>query len=265
MAVSKPFRRCCRQLLDGSYQNNGNWLYLIHPQFAQDPQHYIRAFFIIQKDLLNLFEFVEPCNQNLKTISFRIHELLVRTCVEIEANFTAILKENGYNHVGDLTRKDYKLVNITHRLSSFEVSLPVWNGVQKKRCPFKGWSNGAPLDWYDAYNKAKHDRHTHFFEATFDNLLDAISGLVILLSAQFGDEDYSPNEKGISVGGGYSYNSSDGLKTAIGDYFRIKFPDDWPLEQRYSFEWKVLAAIDEPIATIDYNVIKTETKSKSNN
>lgn len=115
MPLKKPYKRTCRQLLDGTYSNSGNALYLIHKDYATDPQHYIRAFLLLQKDFLELLDYVEPCDQNLPTISFRIHELLTRACIEVEANFTAILKENKYSkNPNDFNIEDYKLINFSH-------------------------------------------------------------------------------------------------------------------------------------------------------
>lgn len=127
MSLQKPLIRTIRQLSDGSYCNDGNWLYLLHPKYANDPQHYIRAFLIIQEDVKSLFEFVEPCDQNLNTISLKIHELLTRVCIEIEANFTAILKENKYSNTKNWNLKDdYCLIEFSHKLSAYKVKFPIW-------------------------------------------------------------------------------------------------------------------------------------------
>lgn len=96
MGVKRPFRRTCRQFIDNSYANDGKSAYITHEKYAKSPEHYIRAFLLIQKDLHTLFDYIEPSDKNLKTYSYRIHELLLRTCVEIEANCKAILLENGY-------------------------------------------------------------------------------------------------------------------------------------------------------------------------
>ena len=120
----------------------------------------------------------------------------MRACVEEEANFTAILIENGYKKSGgNLTMQDYKLVNHSHRLSAYETRIPGWHGAKGVRRPYTGWENNGPLPWYQAYNKSKHNRHESFPLATFDALIDAMCGLAVLLSAQFHDEDYSPIEK----------------------------------------------------------------------
>lgn len=265
MAITKPLKRTCRQFKDGEYSNSGQWQYLLHKDYAQDPQHYIRGFMIIQQDLINLFQYVEPCDQNMKTVSFRIHELLMRTCIEVEANFTAILRENIYAKNPDkLTMDDYRLVNLTHRLSSYEIKLPIWKGSQNVFSSFKAWEKVKDgLTWYQAYNKAKHDRHQHFEEATFENLIYAICGLIALLSSQFYNEDYSPDDKSMSIGGSYSYGWEAGWDIAIGGYFKVKFPKDWPEEQRYAFNWADLEKAPDPTNQIDYNALEKDLGKKS--
>ncbi|MBN2546532.1 MAG: hypothetical protein JXB50_12095 [Spirochaetes bacterium] len=262
MALQKPLKRTVRLLTNGTYANGGHWQYLLHPKFANDPQHYIRAYLIIQEDLQKLFEFVEPCDKNLNTISLKIQELLIRVCIEIEANFTAILKENIYSNSGNMNiQNDYSLIEISHRLSSYKVKFPIWKGKVNIRRPFENWAskpskNWHVLKWYQEYNKSKHDRHLHFDKATFNNLLDAVCGLVIILSAQFMDENYSPNLKNIGSSGNYSYDYDPKMETAIGDYFRIQFPDDWKEEEKYGFNWENICSLEEPIDKIDYNKIK---------
>ncbi len=121
-----PFKRNCRCNMDGCFSGEG---YITHPEFADSPIDYIRAFMLIQKDLINLFDYIEPSDTNEVTYSFRIHELLIRTCIEIEANFRAILIENGYQKKSaDLNMGDYKKLNTSHRLSSYSVLIPYWSG-----------------------------------------------------------------------------------------------------------------------------------------
>src|SRR5450631_1928148 len=108
MPVTQPYRRNRRPFTNGDYKGP-SMDYVRHPKYSFSPGHYIRAANLIKKDLLELFDFVEPADQNLKTYSFRIHELLLRTCVEVEANCKAILLENGYHKVKtiDLTMRNY--------------------------------------------------------------------------------------------------------------------------------------------------------------
>ena len=128
MSITKPFRRTCRELADGSYERSGNGRYVKHPRFAVAPEQYVRAFLLIQKDLQELFDYVEPADKNLGCYSYRIHELHMRTCIEVEANWKAILTENGYVRGGDWNMGDYKKIEKTHRLSGYQVksSLLAW-------------------------------------------------------------------------------------------------------------------------------------------
>lgn len=262
MSLNKPYKRTVRQLTDGSYSMSGHWRYLLHPEFAQDPQHYIRAFLLIQEDVIELFKYVEPSNQNLDTVSLKIHSLLTRICIEVEANFTAILRENNYRNRNNWSLdKDYKLIQFSHKLSDYTIKFPTWKGSKKHRTPFENWKdtsqeNWHVLNWYRAYNKSKHDRHSNFELATFDNMLEAFAGLSALLSAQFMTENYSPNTKSKGLSGPYSYDFDRKYETGIGDYLHIKFPDNWIDDERYGFNWSDLENDSNPFITIDFNEIK---------
>ena len=93
MPVSRPYRRTCRLFSDGNYSWSGRLAYIRHPKFAKAPEHYIRAFLLLLKDLYDLFDYVEPADNNIDCYSYRIHALLLRACVEVEANCKAILVE----------------------------------------------------------------------------------------------------------------------------------------------------------------------------
>lgn len=248
MSIQKPFKRTVRKFTDSAKRNGGLWHYIKHPDFAESPEHYIRAYLIIQKDFLNLLDYIEPADKNLKTYSFRIHELLFRICVEIEANCEAILKENGYSKSGDWDMRDYRKINKSHKLSQYEVKFPVWNGLDNIRRPFENWDLNKKPVWWGVYNKTKHSRHSEFHNADFKNLTDAICGLIALLSAQFEDNDFAPTDMGASIGGG----PQDGMESAIGSYFRIKYPNDWDENEKYDFKWADIKEELNPIVKYNY-------------
>jgi len=219
-----------------------------HPLFAEAREHFIRAFLLVQKDLQTLFDYIEPSDQNLPCHSFRIHELLLRTCIEIEANCKAVLRENGYTASGDWNMRDYRKLNASHRLSSYEVRIPVWRGNKSQRQPFANWATGKALPWYTAYNATKHDRHESFDQATFQHLTDAVCGLVALLTAQFLHHEF-PGKAVTPVGDG----RYDGFRMAIGGFFEVKMACDWPPEERYFFNWNELATLSDPFDQFDYS------------
>lgn len=249
MSIQKPYKRTIRPYTDDRISNGGLGRYVLDPDFANEPEHYIRAFLIILKDFLNLLDYVEPADNNLPTYSFRIHELLLRVSIEIEANFVAILSENGYTKTGNWTMLDYKKINKSHKLSSYEVKLPNWKGEKNIRKPFENWKRDQSLPWWEAYNKSKHDRQTEFERATFENLTEAICGLVVVLSAQFEDNEFSSEDWILSAGG-----KGDGMESSIGGYFRVKYPNDWTDDEKYDFNFTILKETDpNPIEKYNYD------------
>jgi hypothetical protein len=223
---------------------------MVHPKYAQSPEHYVRAFVILLKDLRELFDYVEPADSNLSCYSYRIHSLLLRACVEVEANCKAILSENGYRRPSDWNMGDYRKIEKTHLLSGYEIMVPNWSGTRSIRAPFAAWASGGSLPWYQAYNATKHDRRGRFADATFDHLLDACCGLLVLLSAQFETNDFSPGETFLALEG-----RGDGMESGIGGHFRVRFPNNWPADLRYDFDWQQLKSEPDPFRTIDYSAI----------
>jgi len=250
VAVTRPYRRTCRQFVDGQYAEGGRSGYIEHARYAQSPPHYVRALLLLLKDLQALFDYIEPADKNVPCYLFRIHALLVRACIEVEANCKAILVENGYTKSSDMNVRDYRKINTTHRLSSYEVKVPYWSGTKNLRNPFAAWASGGSLPWYQAYNRTKHDRHTEFEDATFDHLIDACCGVFVVLSSQFYTHDFTPGPGFVMLNG-----PNDGFDSGIGDFFRVKFPDDFPQTDRYEFDWQQLENETDPFQTIDYSAI----------
>lgn len=252
VGVAKPYFQTARQFVDDQYSEGGRWLYLRHPDFAALPINYVRTFELIQKDLLLLFESIEPADQNLNTFSLRTFELLLRTCTEFEANCKSIFRANTYAGAGNWNITDYVKINKSHYLSQFEVRFPHWMGTKNERTPFAAWDTGTHvLPWYQAYNKAKHDRATNLEHATLDNLLDAFAGLAVILTAQFLDQDYGPGADVLEA----EFGPGDGFEGAIGGYLRVKYPQQVPMSDRYDFNWEQLKNDAEPFERFDYNAV----------
>jgi hypothetical protein len=204
-----------------------------------------------------------------KAYSYRIHALLMRTCIEVEANFKAILAENTFTKPQkSLNIRHYRRIDATHHLSSYEVVLPIWNGTPPVLKPFGPWkayrgqplplnTDGNPDDsvvsvpWYQAYNASKHDRHHEFKQANFGNLVTAVAGLLVLLSAQFRREEFGAGQVELA-------DDDDGynpFEPAIGSLFRIKYAEDWSAAECYDFDWKPLKPQQNRFEKIDFNAI----------
>lgn len=259
MPVKKPYYLTSRQLIDGSYANSGNGSYVLHNSYSENPERYVRAFEILLQDTAKLFEYIEPADKNLKTFSYRIHEILIRTCVEFEANCKAILKKNGYisPRKDKMNTEDYKLIEHSHMLSGYSVKLPQWMGTKGIFQPFKEWkkkSAKSGLSWYTAYNNTKHGRAELFDQAEFQHMMHALAGLQVILFAQYRDEDFhSPNFMTWSS----EPHGHAGYKHGIGNIFLIKPPTKWPKKKLYDFNWQTLEAQSDPFNKFDYNGLST--------
>lgn len=143
---------------------------------------------LIQR-LDELLHFVEPARGALRTYSHKARELLILACTEAENYWKAYLRMAGVLPTkGDFGTKDYvRLLGPLH-LADYVISLPRYADIDPIR-PFGSWSSAQPtksLPWYDAYNKTKHDRTSHFSEANVWNCLQAVAAIISLFSVRFG-------------------------------------------------------------------------------
>lgn len=260
MSHTKPFHRNYRP-----FKSGGNMDYIVEPEYACNGSYYVRALLLIQKDLESLFEYLEPSDECKTAYSYRIHSLLMRTCIEVEANFRAILNENICSSTDNLTMPTYKKVEITHHLSSYKIELPIWNGVKRIFRPFEVWQSlrtsppnyeNTRLPWYEAYNASKHNRQEAFKDANFEMLINAVAGLLILVSSQFRDEDFSAKAGKLLL----SHNNP--MKASTGGLFTIEYPseDDWTDDEKYDFDWT--KSETNGFVQYDYNQIPGPPKRK---
>lgn len=248
----KPFHRCYRPLVDRANSDSFERCYLLDDDYAVRPYSYTRAFLQLQKEMEELFLYVAPADKNLKTYSYHIHELLIRICVEIEANFKAIFAENQYSkQEKDLTIKDFWKINASHKLSDYKVKMPIWEGKKNTFEPFAGWLTSTSLPWYRAYNRIKHNRDKCFAEANLKNLMDAFCGLFVVLTAQFNDYEYSAGHVSIVLGGKDSYYEGD---YGIGDMLQPIFPE-WSEEEKYDINWAEVCESPDRFRQFDYNAV----------
>lgn len=264
MSYHKPFHRNFRELIERTNSGYSSWAFIVDKDYAQSPHHYTRAFLLLQEDIKNLFEYIEPADINLNTFSYRIHELFMRTCIEIEANFKAILRENTYTPLfengpkkGQLKTEDnwnifdYIKINTTHHLDDYHVEFPFWRWNKNIYKPFLKWKTKESLAWYRAYNECKHNRNEKFELANLENLLNAFTWLFILLSAQFNCESFTPWGKSlwINVDNYFEWNFG------IGNYLKIQFPKNWEDNEKYDFDWSILKKETIKFEKINYNYI----------
>lgn len=145
---------------------------------------------LIVRDLYELFNYIEPHNNNISVFSHRIYELFLRTSTEFESNCKGILKDNGYSKPENkMCINDYFNIAQVAKLSDYVVTFERWTPHHEFK-PFESWNSTtyAPLDWYQSYNYVKQNRYSCFHQANLGNLMKAIAGLICILHAQFGED-----------------------------------------------------------------------------
>ena len=143
---------------------------------------------ILLDKLDELLLFIEPQGNGINAYSYKTRELLILACTEVENSWTKYLQISGIqpNNRNYNTNDYVKLLEPLH-LKEFKISLKVKSDIQDF-IPFDGWRSQNPttsLDWYDAYNKTKHDRENHFDKATLEKCIKAISANIVMFCVRF--------------------------------------------------------------------------------
>jgi hypothetical protein len=147
----------------------------------------------LKEHLEEICRVIYACPDNSAAFGHEIRNVLIVACTEVEAQWHGVLKANGYfggKNEDRSSTSDYVLLLEPLRLEKYSVRFPFFP-TMKEIEPFKDWKPEEPtksLKWYDAYNKVKHDRETHFKEAKLEHAFMAAAAYFVMLCAQHGWE-----------------------------------------------------------------------------
>lgn len=196
LGCGKRYKDIYRPLFRSEFRNmeNKNLKLEIPSEYYQDSPisntteycNYVRQLEIILDELFEIFKVVEPHKSNIDTFGNRIRNVILLSCMEVDALFKTIMKSNKVKRRGRYYRiNDYLKLLEPMRLNNYTISfrhikeLGDWS-------PFKNWSTNSSLIWYQSYNHIKHDRFANVEEATLANAIKAISAFAIVLAARYG-------------------------------------------------------------------------------
>jgi hypothetical protein len=138
----------------------------------------------------DIFKYIEPETVNFPVFGYKIRELLVLSCTEVEniwqyyMNISSTPPQNGKMY----TTNDYvKLVKKLF-LKEYQIKLKSYETLPPLS-PFIDWDPNMPtasLTWYDAYNKVKHDRESNFAFGNLLNALNSVCACLIMHIVHFG-------------------------------------------------------------------------------
>ncbi|MCH5167952.1 MAG: hypothetical protein J1F35_08750 [Erysipelotrichales bacterium] len=201
---------------------------------------------LLIRDINDLFNYIEPSNENQLVYSHRLYELLLRIATEFESNCKGILRDNGYVKTkGNLNIIDYFNLNKVCRLHDYKIQFFRWESDRYFK-PFNEWKNENyfPLPWYSSYNNVKHNRFEKFKEANLENVINALGGLLCIIHAQIGENVSEIGFNGIPI----MQNHEKEVNT---EYFKIK-PPSFPEEEQYEFYWDDIKNGENPVQTYSF-------------
>ena len=152
---------------------------------------------LLEKDLADIFEYIEPCPENTDTFGPKTVKLLLAVGAEVDATFKDLAKIVDPS-CGSATKKrptieDHCEMAQMHLQSEFDRVEVQFAGSDLVYEPWSSWwkddamvrvANGKEAPgWWSAYNKVKHRRADSYDKATLGNLLAAFSGLFVVCAS----------------------------------------------------------------------------------
>jgi hypothetical protein len=107
---------------------------------------------ILLNKLEELFETIEPSEDNLSAYGHKTREILLLACMEVESSWAAVLKENAYPQRPPWKTTAYVKLAGPMLLDSYKLTLRSYPHFPSFS-PFGSWDAARPtqsLSWYDA-------------------------------------------------------------------------------------------------------------------
>ena len=141
-------------------------------------QFHWNYFLALESDIKNLSRYVEFCEENWQTYSIEIAHIMLSVCSEIDVFSKMICSEIGCTPCENMRDFREALNPKFSEISNMQVMMPQYGLTFQ---PWQNWSQNKKPDWWQAYQDVKHNRDLEYPKANLKNLLNAISGLFVLL------------------------------------------------------------------------------------
>lgn len=164
--------RCFRLIADGL---NEELRMTIHVTSRKLHWNYFVA---LEHDLEAVSRYVEFSEENFGTFSIELAHLLFAAASEVDVVAKLLCEKiNPAAPRGNINEYKAALLQIIPDLPNTEVFISRY-GLSFK--PWSNWSGDTNPLWWRSYNNVKHERDTHFNEATLHNALNALGALLII-------------------------------------------------------------------------------------
>jgi hypothetical protein len=153
---------------------------------VQTPQHDWNYLLALDDDIGRLARFLEPTKDNFASYSLELARILIVAASEVDVVSKGLCKKLDKNSKADNIEQYREAILSAHpKIKGAVVEMPRFGLTLN---PWGQWERDVSPVWWTAYNKVKHHRNTHFFQANLENALNAIAGLFILLLFFYGNE-----------------------------------------------------------------------------
>lgn len=135
-------------------------------------------FLALEKDMETVARYIEFCDANLSVFSIELARVLFASASEVDV-VAKLLCEQIQPGAPRNNINEYKavLVPAIQELPRTEVLVPRY-GLSFR--PWSSWTGPDNPVWWRSYNSVKHQRASHFDEATLRNALNALGALLIV-------------------------------------------------------------------------------------
>lgn len=134
-------------------------------------------FLAIEKDFETLSRYIEFTESNNQVFSIELARLLMSATQETDVVLKQICQLVNPKGKAE-TINDYKEVIINHIPEFIGESIHI-HRFGMSSMPWENWGGKSNPDWWQANNKIKHQRVTHFELANLKNKFNSIGGLLI--------------------------------------------------------------------------------------
>jgi hypothetical protein len=136
----------------------------------------VNNFATLEKQLLECMEFVPMVDQNKHVVSPKFIPIILESCSLIESIFKEITEDKNRKY----SFKKYAELHERHLELGETISIFLASPIRFYQ-PYNEWAQKVP-DWWNSYNKLKHDRLNNYAFATYDTTIRSLAGLHQLIS-----------------------------------------------------------------------------------
>ncbi|MFC0682903.1 hypothetical protein ACFFGH_34175 [Lysobacter korlensis] len=173
-------------------------------------------FLALERDLESAARYVEFAEANMATYSIEFAHLLFAAASEADVVAKLLCKKLA----ADMPRG-----NIDHYRAALKQHLPevVTTPVLVPRYgltlhPWSNWAEEKNPAWWRSYNNVKHERDSHYAEATLKNALNSLAGLMVLVLHHYSS---APLVSGVSL------DRRETTRYLLPESSLLRFPEDY--------------------------------------